>query len=313
MTNLSWGMRRKGRLALCLIGLGLAHASVAQAQSRNFMMNECSSAGQTYFRDFTAETDMQYNGQRTDGTHAINGRIYLETRFEDFACSYNRAGNRMVGFVAEGRSRPNPLPGGSGNANTGAGADVVRVRGLSANDTLNVRSGPGTGFRVVGALANGDSVRRLQCQSTGNAMWCQIEMMTDMRERGWVNARYLSGGGGGAAVQQPSKPPSAPAGRAVVVRFPPGASGTELAEQLAPAETRRYLLGARNRQFLYFRLASRSAGLSWRLMNPDGSLLDQGGPDKEYRGQLWQSGDHMVEVRNASGRLQRFSLIFAID
>lgn len=29
MTNLSWGMRRKGGLALCLIGLGLAHASVA--------------------------------------------------------------------------------------------------------------------------------------------------------------------------------------------------------------------------------------------------------------------------------------------
>ncbi|MGC9419607.1 MAG: SH3 domain-containing protein [Rhodovulum sp.] len=76
-----------------------------------------------------------------------------------------------------------PPPASSGN--------VMRVAGVPANDLLNVRSGPGTGNRVVGALGNGDTVRVLSCQNVGSARWCEIEMMTDMRERGWVNARYL--------------------------------------------------------------------------------------------------------------------------
>ncbi|MCC1480780.1 SH3 domain-containing protein [Roseibaca sp. Y0-43] len=68
---------------------------------------------------------------------------------------------------------------------------VMRVTGVAANDLLNVRSGPGTANRVIGALGNGDSVRVLTCQNVSGAQCCEIEMMTDMRERGWVNARYL--------------------------------------------------------------------------------------------------------------------------
>ncbi|WP_367877234.1 SH3 domain-containing protein [Marimonas sp. MJW-29] len=159
------------------------------------MINECSSVGQTYFRDFTARTDMRYNGQRVDGTHAINGRIFLETRFEDFACSYNRNGRRMTEFFAEGRVQNAFLPGagsaGQGSSNAGQGS-VVQVTGLRQGDTLNVRSGPGTNNRIVGALSNGTSVRNLGCQMQGGTRWCQIEMMTDMRERGWVAGRYLT-------------------------------------------------------------------------------------------------------------------------
>ena len=177
------------RNALALIGFvcGL-HGAAAVAQSRDFMLNECSSTGQSYFRDFTARTDMKYNGQRVDGTHAINGRIFLETRFDDFACSYARDGRRMVEFFAEGRIRNAYLPGSGA---TGAGS-VVQVTGLRGNDTLNVRSGPGTGNRVVGALTNGTSVRNLGCKMLGSTRWCEIEMMTDMRERGWVAGRYLT-------------------------------------------------------------------------------------------------------------------------
>ena len=39
--------------------------------------------------------------------------------------------------------------------------------------------------------ANGDNVTMLGCQNVGNSRWCEVEMMSDMRERGWVNARYL--------------------------------------------------------------------------------------------------------------------------
>jgi hypothetical protein len=79
-------------------------------------------------------------------------------------------------------------PDGSGAVGTAG------VTGVPASDVLNVRSGPGTGNSIVGALANGDIVRVLGCEAVGASRWCEIEMMTDMRERGWVNARYLTGG-----------------------------------------------------------------------------------------------------------------------
>jgi len=147
------------RKALVVIGFACGmQGSSAAAQSQEFMLNECSSTGQSYFRNFTARTDMQYNGQRVDGTHAINGRIFLETRSEDFACSYARDGRRMIQFFAEGRVQNAYLPGG-GAADQGS---IVQVTGLRGGDTLNVRSGPGTGNRIVGALTNGTSVRNLR-------------------------------------------------------------------------------------------------------------------------------------------------------
>ena len=177
------------QIVLIVLGLMIGvQVGPTAAQSRDFMMNECSSIGQTYFRDFNARTDMRYNGQRVDGTHAINGRIFLETRFEDFACSYERNGQRMVEFFAEGRVQNAYLPGGG----TSGQGSVVQVTGLRRGDTLNVRSGPGTDYRIMGALSNGTSVRNLGCQMQGNTRWCQIEMMTDMRERGWVAGRYLT-------------------------------------------------------------------------------------------------------------------------
>src|SRR5690606_32012313 len=88
-------------------------ATDASAQSVDFMQNECSSVAQTFYRDFNAATEMQYNGRRVDGTHAINGRIYLETRAADFACSYNSSGRKMVEFVADGRKQNGFLPGGN--------------------------------------------------------------------------------------------------------------------------------------------------------------------------------------------------------
>ena len=291
-------------------------ATPAAGQSPEFMMNECSSAGQTYFRDFNAATQMQYNGQRVDGTHAVNGRIYLETRYEDFSCSYDRSGRQMVSFFAQGRTQASPLPGGGGSS-PGAGGDVLRVTGLSANDVLNVRSGPGTSYRIIGALGNGDRVRRLRCETPGSTTWCEIEMLTDMRERGWVSARYLSGGGAsqGAATQLPSAPAAGPGQvSTVTVRFPAGASGAQITEELLPGATRRYVLGARNRQTLSFRLATDGPGLSYRILNPDGSvLLGEVRGDQEYRGELWQSGNHVIEVINRGGRRQSYTAVFRIN
>ena len=79
-------------------------AGVAHAQSPDYMQEDCAVAAQGFFQVFDAETETKYEGQHTDGTHAVNGTIALETGGEDFQCSYNAAGDAMVDFYAEGKS-----------------------------------------------------------------------------------------------------------------------------------------------------------------------------------------------------------------
>lgn len=294
-------------LTVAIVGTLLLPTS-AMAQSVNRMVDECSRIGQGYFREPAARTDMKYNGQRTDGTHAINGRIFLETRFEDFACSYQRDGQGIVQFVAEGRAQNAFLPGRGPSSISG---DMIRVTGVVSNDVLNVRSGPGMNNDIVGALANGDQVRSLRCETQGSTRWCEIEMQTDMRERGWVNARYLTGGG---AVEKPSPPPAMEAGgtRTVQVRFPSGSTGTELRDQIAPGDSIRFVLNARNGQNLYTRVAG--DGLTYQIFLPNGRfLLDQMSSAREYRGQLFMSGDHVIEVINRTNEAQSFNIIMSVD
>ncbi len=74
-----------------------------------------------------------------------------------------------------------------------------------------------------------------------------------------------------------------------------------------------YVLGAQAGQDLYFRLAANGPNMTWRLYNPDGSLLDEGSSTKEYRGELWQSGDHKIEVMNRANGAQSFNIIVGIQ
>ena len=123
-------------------------------------------------------------------------------------CQHHRDAGRTVGYSIDvyiGRGEGSQSAGSSGSGKT------VRVTGVPANDVLNARSGPGTDNRIVGALANGDSVRMLGCENVGNSRWCEIEMMTDMRERGWVNARYLTGESGARPTPAVTQSPEAPA------------------------------------------------------------------------------------------------------
>jgi hypothetical protein len=299
------------RFSVAAILAGLAAAAVgappAQAQSQGLMLGECAHAAQGYFRDYEAQTEMKYNGQRVDGTHAINGDIYLETRMESFACSYAPDGNRMVEFFAEGRVQNAFLPGNTRNSSgASGGGDVVRVTGISSGDLLNVRSGPGTNYRVIGKLGNGDQVRSLNCRMQGSSRWCEIEMMTDMRERGWVNARYLAGQGGDVS-QLPSL------SRVERIRFQSGTTGAEIFSQLPGAASVTYLLGARNGQTLTVELVGGGTGIEYRIFNPDNrSLLDRVASTQVYRGQLWQSGDHKIEVMNRKTTSQSFKLVVSI-
>lgn len=97
------------------------------------------------------------------------------------------------------------------------------------------------------------------------------------------------------------------------VRIDAASSGAELTGTLAPGSSIRYVLKAKNGQDLYVRVAPKGPDIYYQIFNPDGSfLLDQISSSKEYRGELWQSGEHVVEVINRGSRSTSFNVIFGL-
>lgn len=68
-------------------------------------------------------------------------------------------------------------------------ASAACVRGVASNDVLNIRSGPGTGYRIVGFIRPGEC-GVVTGRREGRWIW------VDYGRGGFVNAKYLSGGGG---------------------------------------------------------------------------------------------------------------------
>jgi len=55
---------------------------------------------------------------------------------------------------------------------------------VKANGGLNIRSGPGTGYKSVGMLNNGDRVEILEQKSVGSMVWGKIS-------KGWISMSYV--------------------------------------------------------------------------------------------------------------------------
>lgn len=62
---------------------------------------------------------------------------------------------------------------------------VPAVAGTTVSASLNIRTGPGTDFRVVDVLSRGEHVEVHDCHRG----WCRI---SHHGPDGWVSARYLS-------------------------------------------------------------------------------------------------------------------------
>jgi hypothetical protein len=120
--------------------------------------------------------------------------------------------------------------------------------------------------------------------------------------------------GAGAAAPAASTTSTKSGTETVRVKFDKGTTGAELTGRVAPGGSVRYVVGAKNGQFLYARVADNGAGLSYQIFNPDRSfLLEQMRSAQEYRGQLWQSGDHVIEVINRGNKTASFNIIIGIE
>jgi hypothetical protein len=99
----------------------------------------------------------------------------------------------------------------------------------------------------------------------------------------------------------------------VQVKFSAGSSGATYDGSLTRGSSTRYVLGARDGQFLDVQVSPGGPGISYQIFNPDQSfLLDMIDADKPYRGQLFQSGDHVVEVINRGDATTSYRVVFGI-
>ena len=65
------------------------------------------------------------------------------------------------------------------------------VYGVSDDDMLKMRAGPGIGFNIIVGLPNGTLLRVHRCEQTGSTRWCQVSLERARGLRGYVSAAYI--------------------------------------------------------------------------------------------------------------------------
>lgn len=189
-----------------------------------------------------------------------------------------------------------------------ASANVGQAAIDGCIDQIRAVGGPDGQSGTVISSEYSEANSLVMFRDAGNTVWrCLVSNDGAVAEL--TVAQVADDGGGAMAGASGSG-----ASDAERVQFERGTSGAELTDSLLPQESRRYILGARDGQSLYFRLAANGPGMTYVIYNPDGSvLLDEMAAAQEYRGQLWQSGDHVIEVYNTANGAQSYNVIFGIE
>jgi hypothetical protein len=88
------------------------------------------------------------------------------------------------------------------------GPDFFAVR--TSGGSLNIRSGPSTGARVVARVLNGTPLRNLGCRMNEAQRWCSVATLSDPGIEGWAAGDFLVEGSGETATQLPDMIPVGP-------------------------------------------------------------------------------------------------------
>lgn len=91
--------------------------------------------------------------------------------------------NTPVGWVALSYTNWNAVKAGSGSIKTDVPANALAKAVIQCNSYVNVRSGPGTSNKFVGALANGDWVYIYEFKTVGGVQWGRTDA-------GWFALNY---------------------------------------------------------------------------------------------------------------------------
>ncbi|MEW9805727.1 SH3 domain-containing protein [Mesorhizobium sp. ZMM04-5] len=140
----------------------------------------------------TAIYNASINGNSFDGILPANGDYRIRVYLMRSAARRNETARYTLSVAIHGSAAqaapaqdPDYADGLSG------GPDYWEVHGVPANDTLNVRTAPGTGNPVMGQVANGDRVQNQGCRMSGGQRWCKIRLPGEDGGTGWAAGRYL--------------------------------------------------------------------------------------------------------------------------
>jgi hypothetical protein len=254
------------------------------------------------------------SGQFTDpinrwiGSLATSGEYTVSVFMMRSAARRNEQSDFDIDFAVEG-AMGDVFQGDFADGLVG-GPDYYQVL-VSGGGGLNMRQEPSTGAAIVTRLVGGQNVRNLGCRMAEGRRWCRVATLADPGFEGWVAGDFLVEGSGNISATAPGPTPTR---GDIRVQFDAGTSGAEMTGSLAPGETTRYLLGARSGQDLYVRVAPQDGPISYQIFNPDRTfLLDQISSEREYRGELWQTGDHVIEVINRTNRTASYNIIVGIE
>ena len=117
------------------------HAALAASPEQ--MMAQCRSRAHDELGGRLPDIATKYEGQRTDGTHAVNGTAQVADKAQTFQCSFNRSGRRIVHFVV------------NRNADRPAGAAAQAADRADAIQPKRVVFAPGSNSAVVEARITG--------------------------------------------------------------------------------------------------------------------------------------------------------------
>jgi hypothetical protein len=139
----------KDRIAALVVGAGallVAPAAAFAQATPEAMMAQCRARAAQTLGARLPDIETKYEGQRTDGTHAVNGTVRAGGRERTFQCSFGPGGNRIVRFVA--------APPAQGE---------IRKERVQFEQGLNyaVRSGTIRGYETVDYMLNAQAGQRM--------------------------------------------------------------------------------------------------------------------------------------------------------
>ncbi len=184
-----------------------------------------------------------------------------------------------------------PLPDDTVGVPEDGGPDFYVVAGLSAGESLNMRSGPSVSQPVIAKIPNGKIVKNLGCRKIGTSRWCQVQNPRITAQRGWVNGRFLRESGAPApdAVIDPEPvDPGIPEDGGPDFYAVKGLNqGDTLSMRVRPSRTEALVARFPNGTVLQ-NLGCRSfSGIRWcQVQNPN---------NRAQRG--WVNGRYLVEAR----------------
>jgi hypothetical protein len=78
---------------------GAGATASAASGSPDAMLRMCKSRAAKAYKASADSIDVKYEGQRVDGTHAVNGTNNAADPAKTFQCSFNKKGSKIVKFI----------------------------------------------------------------------------------------------------------------------------------------------------------------------------------------------------------------------